>query len=253
VTILHITDCPNVAVLQQRLNRVLADRTDVQVELRLIDSDEGAAASGMTGSPTLLIDGVDPFASSGQLPSVSCRLYRDERGAVAGAPSFAQLYEVFAPNSADAQPAATDSTPVDEAGCCATADLTGPGSRLTDWRARSAPHDPAGRAVHETILRAFATTGRTPTRDQLEDALDGHDTDLGEVLARLHTEDAIRLADAGEIAAAYPFSGIPTSHHVTLASGVTVSAMCAIDALGIPAMLGTDAVITSIDPITAGR
>jgi hypothetical protein len=251
VTILHVPDCPNVAVLQQRLTAVLADRADVQVELRLIDSDQGAAASGMTGSPTLLVDGVDPFAVPGQTAGLSCRLYRDDSGAIAGAPSLIQLYHVFAPHSALAQTVERGSAPVDEARCCATADLTGPGSRLSEWRARSAAHDPAGQAVHETILRAFAATGRTPTRNQLADAVAGHDTDLGDVLARLHAEDVIRLDDAGEIAAAYPFSATPTAHLVTLASGVTVSAMCAIDALGIPAMLDTDAVITSIDPITA--
>ncbi|MER5600161.1 alkylmercury lyase family protein [Streptomyces sp. NPDC002265] len=41
-----------------------------------------------------------------------------------------------------------------------------------------------------------------------------------------------------------------TAHRVRLASGIEVSAMCAIDALGIPGMLGTDAVITSTDPVT---
>jgi hypothetical protein len=251
VTILHVTDCPNVAVLQQRLTHVLADRADVQVELRLIDSDQGAAESGMIGSPTLLVDGVDPFVVPGQAPSLSCRLYRDDSGAIAGAPSLTQLYRVFAPDSALAQTVETDSAAVEDSDCCTPTQLTGPGSRLTEWRARSAPRDRAQHAVHETILRAFAATGRPPTRDQLEDALAGHDTDLGEVLARLHAEDVIRLDDAGEIAAAYPFSATPTFHQVTLANGVTVSAMCAIDALGIPAMLDTDAVITSIDPITA--
>lgn len=250
VTILHVTDCPNVAVLQRRLSHVLADRADVQVELRLIDSDQGAAASGMTGSPTLLLDGDDPFVVPGQAPSLSCRLYRDDSGAIAGAPSLTQLYRVFSPEALT-HAVETDSAPVEDSDCCTPTQLTGPGSRLADWRARSAPHDQSGRAVHETILRAFAATGHPPTRDQLEDALAGHDTDLGEVLARLHAEDVIRLDDAGQIAAAYPFSATPTSHQVTLANGVTVSAMCAIDDLGIPAMLDTDAAITSIDPIKA--
>jgi hypothetical protein len=89
--ILSVPDCPNVAPLQQRLAEILAGRDDVTVTTEVIDSPDRAASAGMAGSPTLLIDGVDPFAGPGQVPSVSCRLYRDETGAPAGAPSAAQL------------------------------------------------------------------------------------------------------------------------------------------------------------------
>jgi len=40
----------------------------------------------MHGSPTLLVDGVDPFAAPGQPPSLSCRLYRDATGHADAAP-----------------------------------------------------------------------------------------------------------------------------------------------------------------------
>ena len=52
----------------------------------------------------------------------------------------------------------------------------------------------------------------------------------------------------GAIVSLYPFSGVPTPHRVTVAGGRPVSAMCAIDALGIPFMLGSDAVIESVEP-----
>jgi hypothetical protein len=252
VTILHVIDCPNVAVLQRRLTHVLADRADVQVELRLIDSEERAAESGMTGSPTLLVDGVDPFAIPGQQPSLSCRLYRDDTGTVIGAPSLAQLHAVFSSASSHALAVAPETSTPDDAECGIAVDQPGAAAgRLADWRARSTPRDLAAQAVHARILRAFAATGRPPTRDQLADVLAGHDTNADQVLAGLHADDVIRLDSAGHIAVAYPFSTAPTPHRVTLASGVTVSAMCAIDALGIPAMLDTDAVITSTDPATA--
>lgn len=45
----------------------------------------------MTGSPTLLIDGTDPFAVPGQAPGLSCRLYRDETGRLVRAPSVEDL------------------------------------------------------------------------------------------------------------------------------------------------------------------
>ena len=49
----------------------------------------------MRGSPTLLIDGVDPFAEPGQQPSLSCRLYRDDGGRIAPAPSVRQLRQAI--------------------------------------------------------------------------------------------------------------------------------------------------------------
>lgn len=45
----------------------------------------------MHGSPTLLIDGMDPFTQLGQPPGMSCRLYRDEDGRISGSPSVGQL------------------------------------------------------------------------------------------------------------------------------------------------------------------
>ena len=54
-----------------------------------------AAEAGMHGSPTLLVDGVDPFAAPGQPPSLSCRLYRDAAGRADGAPPVDALRRVL--------------------------------------------------------------------------------------------------------------------------------------------------------------
>jgi hypothetical protein len=91
------------------------------------------------------------------------------------------------------------------------------------------------RATHRTILRAFADTGSAPNPDTLAG------------LELLATHDLIGRTDTGEIAYAYPFSARPTAHRVRLPGGAQPYAMCAIDALGIPTMLDTDAVITSRD------
>ena len=56
-----------------------------------IGDEDQAARRGMHGSPTILIDGIDPFAVPGQPASVSCRLYRDSDGRADGAPSVRQL------------------------------------------------------------------------------------------------------------------------------------------------------------------
>jgi hypothetical protein len=63
----------------------------------------------------------------------------------------------------------------------------------------------------------------------------------------LAAADAVHLVN-GIVAVAYPFSGTPTPHRVELDGLPAVYAMCAIDALGLPAMTGRDGRITSADP-----
>jgi hypothetical protein len=86
--VLHVEACPGLAPMLERL----AEVTDLPVTTRLIASDDEAAQVGMSGSPTLLIDGVDPFTAVGQCDAgLSCRLYRDEDDRITPAPSVAQL------------------------------------------------------------------------------------------------------------------------------------------------------------------
>ena len=86
LTLLTVPACPNAAVFEERLTAALGGHPDTVVHRREIADERAAAEAGMHGSPTLLIDGVDPFAVPGQPSSLSCRLYRDATGRAAGAP-----------------------------------------------------------------------------------------------------------------------------------------------------------------------
>jgi hypothetical protein len=57
----------------------------VVIRRREVADEREAAEAGMHGSPTLLIDGVDPFAQPGQAASVSCRFCPGATGHLAGA------------------------------------------------------------------------------------------------------------------------------------------------------------------------
>ena len=61
----------------------------------MIDTVEQAERWGMHGSPTVRVDGRDPFAAPGTPASVSCRLYREEDGRAQGAPSVARLRQAL--------------------------------------------------------------------------------------------------------------------------------------------------------------
>lgn len=93
--ILHVPDCPGAEALDDTLAPLLANRPGIQVMRQVVATEEDAAQLGMTGSPTILADGADPFARPGLEPSLSCRLYRDENGRLGPAPSVAQLCQVL--------------------------------------------------------------------------------------------------------------------------------------------------------------
>jgi hypothetical protein len=95
VDVLVVPDCPNGPVVLQRLAQALGGRTDVQLATRVIDTIEQADHWGMHGSPTVLIDGLDPFAAPGDAASLSCRLYQDEGGRAQGAPCLARLRQAL--------------------------------------------------------------------------------------------------------------------------------------------------------------
>jgi hypothetical protein len=115
----------------------------------------------MAGSPTLLIDGTDPFTTPGQsVPAVACRIYR-QHDQPSPAPSVAQLRVALTAAGVAAtsmQPATAPESPADVLGA---------------WRARAVPVDPVEKAVHQLILRTFTSSGRAPTVPELAAVRDG--------------------------------------------------------------------------------
>ncbi|TQF69208.1 thioredoxin family protein [Rhodococcus spelaei] len=92
VEVVYFDGCPNWHTARDRLNEALAamGRADIAVRLRQVETVDDAEATAFTGSPTVLIDGVDPFAEPGAVVGLSCRLYRTPDGAD-GSPTVAQL------------------------------------------------------------------------------------------------------------------------------------------------------------------
>lgn len=253
--VLHVPDCPNLVPLLRRLREV----TDLPITTREIITEADAATAGMSGSPTLLINDRDPFTTPGRECGVSCRIYRDEHGRAVPVPSLTQLRAALNAASSPEQATAAAMVPADappmgiSEGVARRESGGAPersGGLLSAWRTRALPPDPVHRAVHQAILRAFAATGRPPTRAELDSVTAGSGPDTASVLAALHELDAIRLTPDGHIAVAYPFSATPTRHRVRIGEGTDVYAMCAIDALGIAAMLGKNTRIDSLDPTT---
>jgi hypothetical protein len=95
ITVLTVPGCPNASVVRERIDRALKGR-EVPVRYVEVADEAGAARWNMTGSPTILLNDVDPFATVESQPSVSCRLYRHADGTADGAPTAADLRHALA-------------------------------------------------------------------------------------------------------------------------------------------------------------
>lgn len=88
VALLYVPDCPNRAAARELIELALA-RTHQSAVIREqeIHSSEEAERRGLLGSPTILIDGRDPFAAGAGPAAMSCRLYLSDAGSAASRPS----------------------------------------------------------------------------------------------------------------------------------------------------------------------
>jgi hypothetical protein len=101
------------------------------------------------------------------------------------------------------------------------------------------------REVRLTVYQHFVATGGAPEPGWLAGALSLTAPEVEASFRRLASQRVLVLQeDSYRIRMAMPFSGVPTAYRVETAHGAWW-ANCGWDALGIPAMLGEDARITT--------
>jgi hypothetical protein len=89
VELRYFTDCPN----WRRTHRLLAalrDELGFELRLREVTSPEQAEALAFPGSPTVLVDGHDPFPADDAPVGLACRVY-DGGGGPRGTPPAHEL------------------------------------------------------------------------------------------------------------------------------------------------------------------
>jgi hypothetical protein len=106
------------------------------------------------------------------------------------------------------------------------------------------------RQVHQAVLATFAATGLPPSPADIKRLIHAAEGDPDLVRAELTEADMLAFTAHGEIRAAYPFSPAPTPIRVRWDGGPDVYAMCAIDALGMSAMLSCPVTIAASEPDT---
>jgi len=96
VTLRYFDGCPNWHTALARLRDVLREQgmADVEPILEQVETAEDAERLQFIGSPTVLINGRDPFAGAGRAFGLTCRVYETPDG-LAGSPTLEQLREVL--------------------------------------------------------------------------------------------------------------------------------------------------------------
>ncbi|MFC7597461.1 thioredoxin family protein [Terrabacter sp. GCM10028922] len=96
VRLLYFDGCPNWAVAEERLREALAGvgRDGEAIQRVFVETPEDAVRLRFIGSPTILVDGRDPFATGGEPPALACRVFATPEGR-AGSPSVGQLVEAL--------------------------------------------------------------------------------------------------------------------------------------------------------------
>ena len=98
VAIRYFGGCPHWRTAYQRVYEALGEDgyEDIRVDLELVETLEDAERFQFIGSPTILVDGEDPFAGDAAGGyGLSCRVYSTPEG-LAGSPTTEQLREVLA-------------------------------------------------------------------------------------------------------------------------------------------------------------
>jgi len=95
VEIRYFDDCPNWRPIEESIANLAAELgIEVEVSLTIVDTPEEAERLSFKGSPTVVIDGTDPWDDPGAPVGLSCRVYRTADG-YAGTPSEDQLRDAI--------------------------------------------------------------------------------------------------------------------------------------------------------------
>ena len=96
VRLLYFEGCPNWRQTDERLREAIA-RSGLPVTPMYVkvETPEDAERLAFRGSPTVLVNGADPFADASAPVGLSCRVFQTPEG-LRGAPTLEQLLAVLA-------------------------------------------------------------------------------------------------------------------------------------------------------------
>lgn len=226
ITIRHVSDCANLDEAERRVAQAV-EQTGIQAQIHveLISTLQEAENNGFAGSPSILIDGEDPFDDASS-PSLACRLYRTAEG-FEGAPSVAELVAAII----ERNHVSTKGSMTDQLDAVRRAIATNPTFEGGDRR------------VVVTVYEALAN-GETPTLSSIADRVGRSLDHVAATIERCNV-----FFDGEAIAAFGGLSTTPTAHSFEV-RGRRLYTWCAWDPLFIARILREEATVRSACPVT---
>lgn len=211
--LLLVDGCPHAGLARERLADAIAQiGIEASIDERIVGTTAEAEDIDFSGSPTILVDGRDPFPTSTSA-GLSCRLYPTATGSD-GAPAVEDL--VAALRRASGAPGARG--PLD-----------------------SPPGDPSAGLRWAAFDRLLEGAPVAP--DQLAEALDVSRPAVDEMVSAAARGGLVDIDD-GQVVGANGLTLRTTPHRLDM-RGRTFHTWCSLDAIGIPAALGVDATVSS--------
>jgi hypothetical protein len=93
ITLLYFDGCPNWESTYRQLTE-LTGELEFELDRQQVTTPVEADRLAFRGSPTVLVDGRDPFATGDEPSGLACRVYATDAG-LAGAPTEQQLREAL--------------------------------------------------------------------------------------------------------------------------------------------------------------
>lgn len=101
ITLRYFDGCPNWQTADARLREALAtDHIHADIIYEAVNTPEEAERLRFTGSPTVLIDGAEPFPVAETSFGLACRVYQTEVG-LEGSPSVRQFAAAMSEHADD--------------------------------------------------------------------------------------------------------------------------------------------------------
>ncbi len=219
VTLLHFEDCPSWQLVARDLE-ALSEELDLDVERRLVDTPEAAERWRFRGSPTILVEGSDVFASGEEPFGLSCRVFQTPEGP-SGAPTRQQLRDAIV--AAPGSPGRPQLDEIDAALAAATPEL-----------------DATGSALALAIYRRLAA-GAPARLTELAADIGATSEDVEE---RLGSWVGVFRDEEGAVVGFWGLALPEMGHRITFDGGPTVHAWCAWDPLFIAPLVGPATVET---------
>ena len=99
VQLLYFDGCPHWTVMEKRLREALDILGDPStIEYLQVESEEEARRLRFAGSPSILINGTDPYTTTVSAIGLSCRVYPTPDGP-SGSPTLEQLVASLTPEA----------------------------------------------------------------------------------------------------------------------------------------------------------